>query len=408
MAEYSYRGRNKDGESVEGILEGQSEGNIADILINDGITPIEIELFKQTDIIAQAKDILRFNFGKPTITDLILFSRQMYSLMRAGVSIVKAIKVVADSVKNERLNFALQDTIKKLEGGQAMATCMRRHADIFPRLMISLISIGENTGNLDEVFEQISVHLERENETKRKIKSAMRYPIVVLVTIVIAVGVINLLVVPAFANFFGKFGSELPLPTKILITTSNFTVNYWYLVALSFMAAIISWIMFLRTDKGILWWDQWKLKIPLVGSIIERALLARFARSFALTSRTGVPLLEAINVISKTTENTFIAGRIGGMRESIERGESLMQAAMMSEMFPPLVLQMISVGEETGEVDRLLEEVANFYEDELDYDLKTLSQAIEPILIGIVAVMVLILALGVFLPMWDIAQVALG
>lgn len=408
MAEYSYRGRNKDGESVEGILEGQSEGNIADILINDGITPIEIELFKQTDIIAQAKDILRFNFGKPTITDLILFSRQMYSLMRAGVSIVKAIKVVADSVKNERLNFALQDTIKKLEGGQAMATCMRRHADIFPRLMISLISIGENTGNLDEVFEQISVHLERENETKRKIKSAMRYPIVVLVTIVIAVGVINLLVVPAFANFFGKFGSELPLPTKILITTSTFTVNYWYLVALSFMAAIISWIMFLRTDKGILWWDQWKLKIPLVGSIIERALLARFARSFALTSRTGVPLLEAINVISKTTENTFIAGRIGGMRESIERGESLMQAAMMSEMFPPLVLQMISVGEETGEVDRLLEEVANFYEDELDYDLKTLSQAIEPILIGIVAVMVLILALGVFLPMWDIAQVALG
>lgn len=408
MAEYSYRGRNKDGESVEGILEGQSEGNIADILINDGITPIEIELFKQTDIIAQGKDILRFNFGKPTITDLILFSRQMYSLMRAGVSIVKAIKVVADSVKNERLNFALQDTIKKLEGGQAMATCMRRHADIFPRLMISLISIGENTGNLDEVFEQISVHLERENETKRKIKSAMRYPIVVLVTIVIAVGVINLLVVPAFANFFGKFGSELPLPTKILITTSNFTVNYWYLVALSFMAAIISWIMFLRTDKGILWWDQWKLKIPLVGSIIERALLARFARSFALTSRTGVPLLEAINVISKTTENTFIAGRIGGMRESIERGESLMQAAMMSEMFPPLVLQMISVGEETGEVDRLLEEVANFYEDELDYDLKTLSQAIEPILIGIVAVMVLILALGVFLPMWDIAQVALG
>lgn len=345
---------------------------------------------------------------KPRLSDLIIFARQMYSLTKSGVPLLRAVRVLADNVKSEGLKVALEDVLVRLDSGQSFSTAVGKHPTIFPGLVQSLISVGESTGDLDEIFKQVSVYLDREDDTKKRIKSAMRYPIIVMLTIVVAIGIINILVVPAFAQFFQRFGSTLPLPTRILIASSNFMINYWYLILLGILLIIFAWVSYLKTNTGRLKWDRVKLKIPLVGSIIERSLLARFARSFALTSRTGVPLLEAIAVIAKTTDNVFVAERILSMRQGIEHGESLTSAARNCGMFSSLVMQMMTIGEETGEVDRLLDEVADFYERELEYDLKKLSEAIEPILIVIVAGMVLVLALGVFLPMWDLSKVALG
>ena len=409
MLRFSYTGRNKNGKLVEGFIEALNKDAVAEMLKHNDITPLTIlASSKEANIMEQIFAYFHFLMIRPNLSDLIIFSRQMYSLTKSGVPLLRAIRVLADNVKSEGLRIALEDILVRLDSGQSFAIAVGKHPAIFPGLVQSLISVGESTGDLDEIFRQVSTYLEREDSTKKRIKSAMRYPIVVIITIMIAVGIINVFVVPAFAQFFQRFGSALPLPTRILIATSNFTLNYWYIIVLGFVLIIIAWISYLKTDAGRMQWDRVKLKIPLVGGIIERSLLARFARSFALTSKTGVPLLEAIAVIAKTTDNVYVADRILSMRQGIEHGESLTVAARNCGMFSTLVMQMMNIGEETGEVDRLLDEVADFYERELEYDLKKLSEAIEPILIVIVACMVLVLALGVFLPMWDLSKVALG
>lgn len=409
MLRFSYTGRNKRGKLVEGFLDGPNKEAIAELLKQDSITPIAIHISKKkANVVQYLLARIHTLITRPGLNDLIIFSRQMYSLTKSGVPLLRAIRVLADNVKAEGLQMALEDILIRLDSGQSLAAAVGRHPNIFPGLMQSLINVGESTGDLDEVFRQIAMYLDRESDTKKRIKAAMRYPMIVLITIVIAIGIINVLVVPAFAQFFSRFGAALPLPTKILIASSNFMINYWYVVVLFIILTITCWISYIKTAQGRMMWDRTKLKIPLIGSIIERSLLARFARSFALTARTGVPLLEAIGVIAKTTDNVFVAERIMSMRQSIEHGEQLTTAARGCGMFSSLVMQMMTIGEETGEVDRLLDEVADFYERELEYDLKKLSEAIEPILIIIVAGMVLVLALGVFLPMWDLSKVALG
>ena len=409
MLRFSYTGRNKNGKLVEGFVEALNKDAVAETLKRDGLIPIVIHLSaKEQNIIEKIFAYCHALMVRPSLSDLIIFARQMYSLTKSGVPLLRAIRVLADNVKADGLRVALEDILVRLDGGQSFANAVGKHPTIFPGLVQSLISVGESTGDLDEIFRQVSIYLDRENDTKKRIKSAMRYPVIVMITIIVAIGIINVLVVPAFAQFFQRFGSTLPLPTRILIASSNFMINYWYVIILGIILSIAAWVSYLKTKPGRMKWDRIKLKLPLIGSIIERSLLARFARSFALTSRTGVPLLEAIAVIAKTTDNVFVSERILSMRQGIEHGESLTSAARNCGMFSSLVMQMMTIGEETGEVDRLLDEVADFYERELEYDLKKLSEAIEPILIIIVAGMVLVLALGVFLPMWDLSKVALG
>ena len=407
MPRYEYKARDKSGSEVRGVIDGASESIVAAELLRSGVTPTSIaEHVEKQPALAKFKTMLRLEM--PSTEDLTFLSRQMHSLIRAGVPIVKAVHVVLDSSKNFQLRAALADVLVSLESGQALAPAMRHHPLVFPTLMTALINVGENTGSLDTVFNQISVHLEREVATRKQISTAVRYPITVLIVISIAITVINVLVVPAFARFFTQFKAELPLPTRILIATSNFFVNYWYVLIAAVVGTIVGLIAYIRTPAGRRMWDKWKLTIPMIGDILKRALLGRFARSFALSVRTGVPLLEAISMIAKTTDNFYVSEQIMTMRSYIERGESLTIAATKCGMFTQLVLQMLSIGEETGEVDKLLDEVADYYEKEVDYDVKRLGDSIEPILIMVIAGIVLLLALGVFLPMWDIWKVALG
>lgn len=407
MARFNYEGRNREGNKVAGIIDGTSESAIAAELIHNGITPITIKAY-----VEQSKKVSKLTawlqLEAPNIQDLTFLCRQLTSLFKAGVPIVRAVHVVMDSSKNYRLKEALGDMLAILQEGQSLSVGMRHHMDIFPTLMAALVNVGENTGSLDEVFKQMAVHFEREANTRKQISSAIRYPITVVTVISIAIVVINVLVIPAFAKFFTQFHSTLPLPTRLLIASSNFFVNYWYLVVAIVVGTIGGFNFYIRTQKGRYTWDRFKLSIPLIGSIMDRALLSRFARSFALSVRTGVPLMDTIQMISKATDNAYVGEKIAAMRTYIEHGESLTIAATKSEMFTPLVLQMLSIGEETGEIDKLLDEVADYYEKEVDYEVERLGDAIEPILICAIAAMVLVLALGVFLPMWDIWKVALG
>ncbi|MBU2223074.1 MAG: type II secretion system F family protein, partial [Gammaproteobacteria bacterium] len=269
------------------------------------------------------------------------------------------------------------------------------------RLIVSIVHVGENTGRLDDAFSQLSDYFEQEMETRKQIKQATRYPMFVLLAIVAAMVILNLFVIPQFANMFARFNAELPWATKVLLATSNFFIHYWPLLLVGIIAAGFALYRYLHTAAGSYRWSKLKLRLPIMGDIINRATLGRYARSFSLMLRAGVPLTSALSLVAEAVDNDFMAEKIREMRRNIERGESLVRVSGQSNLFTPLVMQMLAVGEETGQVDDMLQEVALFYEREVAFDLKSLTAKIEPILIVIVAVMVLILALGIFTPMWD-------
>jgi MSHA biogenesis protein MshG len=295
-----------------------------------------------------------------------------------------------------------------LEGGMSMAVSLNAHPKVFGTLFISMISVGENTGQLDQAFRQLSVYLELERETRKRIKQATRYPMFVLIAMGVGLTVINMFVIPAFAKVFAQFHAQLPLPTRFLIGTSQFFQDYWWLMGLMLAGGIYGFISWTQSEAGALRWDQIKLRLPIVGGLFERIALGRFTRTFAMMYRAGVPLLQTLSINSVSVGNRYIGQAILNMREGVERGEALTRTATASGLFTPLVLQMMAVGEEAGALDDLFIEVADFYEQEVDYDLKQLADAIEPILIVGMGVMVLVLALGVFLPMWDLSSAAKG
>ena len=409
MSQFHFTGRDAQGSKVSGSREAGSADSLASELLAERITPLTIEEQAQAsdnDVFAQLKEGLRRKHVD--LEELIIFCRQMYSLSKAGVPIIRAIGGLAESSRNLYLREVLQAVRSDLEGGQGMAVALNAHPKVFNTLFVSMISVGENTGQLDQAFRQLSVYLELERETRKRIKQATRYPLFVLSAMAVALVVINLFVIPAFAKVFAQFKADLPWATQILIGTSQFFQDFWWLLALLFGGSLFGFFKWIETDAGALKWDQIKLRLPIVGGIFERIALARFTRTFAMMYRAGVPLLQTLSINSASVGNRYIGQAILAMREGIERGEALTRTASASGLFTPLVLQMMAVGEETGALDDLFVEVADFYEQEVDYDLKQLADAIEPILIVAMGVLVLILALGVFLPMWELASAAKG
>lgn len=406
MANFRYKGRNAGGGVVEGRVEAPSADAVAAQLLGTGVVPVDIaEIAAGRDVLGEW--LRGATARRPDLTDLILFSRQLYTLLRAGVPINQAIAGLARSTRNSVLVDTLKDIQANIESGRELSACLARHPKIFSTLFVSIVRVGENTGRLDEALLQVSQYLELEKDTRTRVKAALRYPAFVLIAITAAISIINIFVIPSFARLFARAGVELPLPTRILLGTSDVFVHYWpaMLMAIAFAAfAARAWV---GTASGRLTWDRWKLRLPIVGDILLRVTLGRFARSFAMALKAGVPLLQSLTVIARAVDNEHVGNHLLAMRTGIERGESLTRTAVASGMFTPIVIQMLTVGEETGSIDALMAEVAGFYEREVDYDIKNLSQTIEPVLIVVIAGMVLVLALGVFLPMWDLAAVKL-
>lgn len=404
MPQFAYTARNRQGEAIQGVMEGTNAQAIANQLLSTGVTPLEINPIK---IAISLRQTIKTYMPRRRIglDDLIFFSRQLYTLLKAGVPIVRAFTGLAENVRNPQFGMVLRDIATQLESGRDLATALIKHPKVFNHLFVSMVQVGERSGDLDGSLLKLSQYLEREKDTRSRIQQATRYPTIVIGAIVIAITVINLWVMPTFAKIFSKFHADLPWQTKLLIASSNFTQQYWWLLLIAIAASVFYTRRYLATEEGRFKWDRLKLRIPIIGVLLYEAILARFATSFALTIRTGVPLIQALNVVSHAVDNSYVGDKIRQMRTGIERGDSLTRTAGNAKLFSPLTLQMLSVGEETGMVDDMLENVAQFYDREVDYKLKNLSSAIEPILIVIVGAMVLILALGVFLPMWELTSV---
>lgn len=403
MQSWAYTGRS-GGDLVRGVQEGASAAAVADILLGRGITPLDIAPAPARRGPGLTEWLSRLTQEKIRHVDIMLLSRQLHTLLKAGVPIMRALAGIQESSQNRTLIGVLRDVRESLDSGRELSASLARHPKVFTPFYLSMVRVGEMTGMMEEIFLRLFHHLDFEKFMRDQVKSAVRYPVFVVAVMALAMLVINLFVIPAFAKVYKSFNAELPLMTRILIDFSEFTVAAWPALLAAAVAAVLGFRAWIGTSGGRLAWDRFKLRIPIAGKIVRKATLARFARSLSLALKSGVPVVQALTVTADTVDNEFIGTRIQRMREGVERGESVLRTAMASGVFTPVVLQMVAVGEESGALDDLLLEIAEMYQREVEYELKTLSAQIEPILVVMLGILVLILALGVFLPVWDLGK----
>lgn len=409
MPVYHYRWRDSGLALVSGAIEADSPATAVEQLGVRGVVVTEVHARRTEEGAAAAvpwwKALGARRIGDE---DLILFSRQMYTLQRANVPILRALGGLQESAGNPAFAEVIADVRASLEEGRELSAAMARHPRVFSSFYVAMVRVGEVSGRLMEVFERLFAHLESERDVREQVKAALRYPMIVVSAAVVAMIVLNIFVIPVFAGVYAGFNAKLPPMTRLLIGISGWSVRWWPAVAALAVGAAFAVRSALHTENGRYAWDRQKMRLPIVGDIVLKGTLARFVRAFAMASKSGIPVLEALTVVAGTADNAYVARHIEAMRDGIDRGESLYRCAAASGIFTPVVLQMIAVGEETGDIDSLLTEVAGMYEREITYSIKRLSTQLEPILLVMIAGMVLVLALGIFLPMWSLGQAAMG
>ena len=414
---FIWRGRNAGGQVVEGQLEAASEAGVVEQLMAMGVVPIHIAISVAassgaTSWLAQVISwLVRFNnwvvlvTRKPVMTeDTMLFSRQMYTLSKAGIPIMRGLEALKASTAKPAMLDVLNDIFFSLQQGRKLSTAIGTHPEVFGAFYVAMIKSGEVTGRLPEVFLRMHAYIAFNIEVGGRIKQATRYPMYVMTALTMALVVINIYVLPGFSKVYGGLEEDLPTITRMMLSFSELMVHSWPMLLALLVAGWLVIKGVLRTPEGSYNWDRLKIRLPIVGDIILKSTLARFANGLALSNQSGVPLAQSLTMAADTVGNTFVGERIRKMRKGIERGKSIASCAVATGLFKPIALQMIAVGEETGELNDMLLELAGMYERETDQSIKSMTAAIEPIMVGIIGVMVLLLALGVYLPMWDLGE----
>jgi MSHA biogenesis protein MshG len=405
MPTFDYQGRNLDGKLVVGKRLSQSADLLGEQLIKEGIYPIRIDIQKP-DVNYWDAFKTWISRGHISLDELSLFARQMHALIKTGVTVTAALRQLAANARSGSMANALYSIVERLESGQDLASAMTYYPKIFTPIMLSMVKVGQESGHLDEAFLRLNQYLELEAAGVKRIKTVFRYPAIVFSVVIFAVIAINLFVIPTFAKVFAKSNIPLPFATRMLLAVSNFIYAHWFMTLTIVIGIIGAIYYYLSSPKGQYNWSRFQLKMPIFGSILRRVVMLRFAQSFAITIESGVPLLEGLNLVAHTINNKYAEGEIINMTESIRHGNNLTQSAANSKLFTQLELQMTSVSEETGELSQMLEELAVYYRREVDYDLKKLNDIIEPLLIIILAIIILILAFSVYLPVWDMVKMA--
>jgi len=400
MPLYFYRARASNGTIVEGRLEAGSERILFSRLREEGLFPIDIREEK-SQTRGAPKDT-SFFLRRVSLRDLALFSRQFSTMIKAGINIVAALDVLIQQVYNRRLKLTLVMVKKDVEEGTTLAEALSKHRDIFDDLYTSLVKAGEASGALDEVLERIAFHLERENSLIQRVKTAMRYPIFVLS---MAIGVIILLltfIVPRFIMILEGIGVPLPTPTLLLIYIVSWIENNYYQLLIIPLLVWLSLKLLRRSENASYLMDKIKLRLPIVGHILYRVAIVRVSRTLATLSSAAVPVLDSLEMVSNVAGNKVIGRALKLAKNGVQEGRSLAESILVSGVFPPMVTQMIAVGEETGKIDEMLHKVADFFDEEVDNAIKGLSSMIEPVLVLFLGGIVGFIAISVFLPLFQL------
>ncbi|MEN6469312.1 MAG: type II secretion system F family protein [Smithella sp.] len=403
MGTFRYKAVNETGNTLSGTLEAESLQNANAIIASRGLILVQLteENAGQIDSLLNRIQELTSNV-KPR--ELILFTKQFRSMLRAGVPIIRIMQILEAQTENKVLQHAVTTIITSIRQGSSISDAFEKHPAIFSRLYCSMLRAGEISGNLPSVLERLIYIIEHEAKIKSDIKSAMQYPIMVLIALSIAFLVLLTFVIPQFAGIFAKTGLALPWPTKVAIAMNLFLKNYWYLILGVLVGVIVGLTQFFKTENGKFVRDSFIMTIPVVGSLIQKAAMSRFSSIFAILQSSGVPVRQALTILSDTVGNAAISRSIDYVREKIEEGSGLAAPLKAAPYFPPMVVDMIAIGEESGNIEEMLTEISKHYDDEVEYAVKALSDAIGPILIVGLAGVVGFFALAIYMPMWDMTK----
>ena len=405
MANYIYQAVNESGRTVAGILEAESKEMANVLLAGRGLIPAKIveEKARTGDSIwSQIKALT----GAVKVTDLILFTKQFRSMLNAGVPILRLLQVLEAQTESRVLREAILKIIEDIKQGASLYEALEKYPKIFSRLYCSMIRAGEVSGNVPSVLERLSYIIEHEAKVKSDIKSALRYPQIVVIALGIAFVILLTFVVPTFVNLFKNAGLELPLPTKVAMLLYLFLKNYWYLIIAAIVLIIFGLSAYFRTDNGKLARDAFLLKLPILGPLLQKAAMSRFASIFAILQTSGVPVMQSLAILSETIGNAAISRAFEHVQERIEEGQGISRPLKSAKYFTPMVVDMIAIGEESGNIDEMLNEITKHYDDEVEYAVKGLADAIGPILIIGLAAVVGFFALAIFMPIWDLTKLA--
>ena len=403
---FHYRGRDASGNSISGKLESESIDNVITYLINRNITPIDI--IKISGSSFSLKKILTLNIGSTKIKaiHIINLCRQLATLNNVGLPITKALDRLAKSTNISVLKVVLETIAHDVAAGMTLSSALKKHPNIFSEITVNMIEVGENTGKLSESLIHLSEQLESSLNNQRRLLSTIRYPLVVIVTAIVAMIIMNFLVIPKFSSMFSKFDLELPFATKAIIASSNFMVDNKNLILGIFIGIVIFLKWLLKFPKIRKLYDEHKLNIPIIGNIQRSVLVSQFAWSFSLILKSGIPIIKSVDLATGAVNNSYFRDKLKEIAKAIDHGESFSNAATHSKLFAPIVLQMIEIGEEGQNLDDTLHQIAHHYDMEVDYELGRINKLIEPLLLVILGGVVLMLALGIYFPMWDLIKIA--
>ncbi len=402
---FFYKAKRGDGKVESGVVTSTDEFSVELMLIDKGLEVINIRAANVIDELNESFLALQAKLSVVGLKDIIVFTRQFSTLFSAGIPIVTIFDRLKSQNFKPKLKIALERISKDIESGTSLSLAFGKHPDIFSSLYVGMIKVGEDGGVLDIILERLAKILETQLDTNNKIKSATRYPKIVVSAIIIAFVILLTFVIPKFVAMFSKFNAELPLPTKILIFMNHAFQRYWWVVAAIVIATIFLFKQYKKTDVGKVKIDQLILKIPIVGALLQKIYISRVVRILGLLYKSGIPVVSSMDIVSEVSENEIFKRELLSIKNKISMGFAINTAVKESAIFPLIVGDMVESGEETGSLDEMLFKVADYFDEEVEYSIANLSSAIEPILLLFIAGMILIIALGVFLPMWDMIKI---
>ncbi|HHX99096.1 TPA: type II secretion system F family protein [Candidatus Dojkabacteria bacterium] len=400
MKKFKYSARDKAGKEVAGEIEARDELSVADILHDRGLVVVSV---KENSFDLQR--LAEINIGGIPMKEKVVFMRQMATMIGAGLSLTKSLEIMIQQSGNKMFQRTLKSVLDSVQSGKPLSVAFREQEDVFDSITLNLIEAGEESGNLDVVLDKLATELEEKDALNRKIRSAMIYPTIILLVIIAVVLMMMFILVPAMSDIYNDFDAELPWVTRALMSLSDFFIKYWWGILLVLVLLFVGFKYYRSTEQGRKTTDKLLLKIPIFGNIVSKIQLSQFTRVLALLLSSGLSIIKALELTAESLNNTVFKDVVLSARTEVEKGGPIAIPIARSEYFPLLVSSMMSVGEETGELDAVLNKVADYYKEEVDNATTNLSSALEPMFLVIMGLAVGFIALSVYLPMFQLSQV---
>jgi len=399
MPNFKYNARDQEGKSVAGVIEAISLANVLTALRAKELIIISINEVKSK------KGLSRSSGRRIKLDDLVVFSRQLATMVAAGIPLVQGLDILKEQVENKGFRDVVRDLGEKIEAGDSLSDALSRHPRIFSNLFVSMIRAGESSGTLDEILDRLASYLEKSASLRRKVTSALVYPIAVTVMAILISLVLVLKVIPGFKDIFTTLGADLPLPTMLLIGLSDIVRQYFLLVSAGLVVLFLVISAYKKTPSGTLLFDRFKLQMLVFGPLFKKVSVSKFTRTLSTLVRSGVPILNALEIVGKTADNKVVEGAVDEVRSSVREGESIAEPLSRHKVFPPMVVRMISVGEETGKLEDMLSKIADFYDEQVDAAVAGLTSLIEPLIIAFLGIVIGAIVIAMFLPILRLTDV---